>query len=100
MVLLLLIWCYHLRKYIKTYNLLILSTTLTIVIITVVINGGMVVKVLQWLNIPTGVTEEASGAEEQLVTSPSGQSSYNTLEKGEESLQENFLASSFFYVSL
>ena len=53
----------------------------------------MVVKVLQWLNIPTGVTEEVSGAEEQLVTSPSGQSSYNTLEKGEESLQENLLTS-------
>ena len=84
--------CYHLRKYKNNKNLItILSTTLTIVIVTVVINGGMVVKVLQWLNIPTGVTEEASGAEEQLVTSPSGQSSYNTLEKGESSLQSKLL---------
>ena len=64
---------------------MILSTTLTIVIVTVVINGGMVIKVLQWLNIPTGVTEEASGAEEQLVASD--QSSYNTLEKGETCLE-------------
>ena len=69
------------RNTISDSRQMILSTTLTIVIVTVVINGGFVIKVLEWLHIPTGVTEEASGAEEQLVTSP-GQS-YNTLEKGQ-----------------
>ena len=73
------------RNTISDSRQMILSTTLTIVIVTVVINGGFVIKVLEWLHIPTGVTEEASGAEEQLVTSP-GQS-YNTLDKGQT--QEN-----------
>ena len=68
--------------------------TLTIVIVAVVINGGFVIKVLEWLHIPTGVTEEASGAEEQLVTSP-GQS-YNTLEKGQT--QENERNSNLNYL--
>ena len=72
---------------------MILSTTLTIVIVTVVINGGMVIKVLQWLNIPTGVTDEPSGAEEQLVASASDQTSYNTLEKGETSLESTYYVS-------
>ena len=33
---------------------LILSTTLIIVIVTVIFNGGMTVSVLSWLKIPTG----------------------------------------------
>ena len=33
---------------------LILSTTLIIVIVTVIFNGGMTISVLSWLKIPTG----------------------------------------------
>ena len=74
------------RNTISDSRQMILSTTLTIVIVTVVVNGGFVIKVLEWLRIPTGVTEEASGAEEQLVTSPGP--SYNTLEKGQTQKME------------
>ena len=70
------------RNTITDSRQMILSTTLTIVIVTVVINGGFVIKVLEWLNIPTGVVEEQSGAARHLVSTP-GPSSYNTLEKGE-----------------
>ena len=37
---------------------MILSTTLLIVIITVIVNGGSTMSVLSWLGVPTGVLED------------------------------------------
>ena len=40
---------------------LILSTTLIIVIVTVIFNGGMTISVLSWLDIPVGKHNKKSG---------------------------------------
>ena len=42
---------------------IILSTTLIIVIVTVIINGGMTFSVLGWLGIPIGVEEDPNEKE-------------------------------------
>merc|ERR1719286_38094 len=48
---------------------MILSTTLLIVIVTVIINGGPANSVLKWLGIPTGVLEDQAEGD-PIVNSP------------------------------
>lgn len=48
---------------------IILSTTLVIVIVTVIVNGGMTFTILGWLGIPIGM-EEDSNEKEPIINSP------------------------------
>ena len=79
---------------------MILSTTLLIVIITVIVNGGSTMSILNWLGVPTGVLEDPgtqdsremsvlhftlifpSGENEPIVNSPLH--GYHTVEEGSE----------------
>jgi len=68
---------------------MILSTTLLIVIITVIVNGGSTLPVLNWLGIPTGVLEDP-GESDPIVNSPL-HSGYRSVEEGSEVEGENSL---------
>jgi len=70
---------------------MILSTTLLIVILTVIVNGGSVMSVLGWLGIPTGVLEDAAESD-PIVNSPL-HGGYRTMEEGGAEEQQQSLDS-------
>jgi len=63
---------------------MILSTTLLIVIVTVIVNGGSTMSVLSWLGVPTGVLEDP-GEHDPIVNSPLH--GYHTVEDGAENTE-------------
>ena len=68
------------RNTITESRQMILSTTLLIVITTVIFNGGLVMYVMRWLGIPTGVIEDTA-EQEPIVGSPA-HSGYRAVEEG------------------
>merc|ERR1712013_665360 len=57
------------RNTISESRQIILSTTLLIVILTVIVNGGSTMAVLDWLGVPTGVLEDQTESD-PIVNSP------------------------------
>jgi len=68
------------RNTISESRQMILSTTLLIVILTVIVNGGCALSVLTWLGIPTGVLEDLAESD-PIVNSPL-HAGYQSVEEG------------------
>ena len=78
------------RNTITESRQMILSTTLLIVIITVIFNGGLVISVMKWLGIPTGVVEDDKSEQEPIVScGQSSGTSYNSVEEGGNNNQQH-----------
>jgi len=68
------------RNTVSESRQMILSTTLLIVILTVIVNGGSTLSVLNWLGVPTGVLEDQAESD-PIVNSPL-HAGYQSVEEG------------------
>jgi len=75
------------RNTISESRQMILSTTLLIVILTVIVNGGSTMAVLNWLGVPTGVLEDQTESD-PIVNSPL-HGGYQSVEEGQAGGGEN-----------
>merc|ERR1719427_427139 len=75
------------RNTINDSRQMILSTTLLIVILTVIVNGGSTMTVLNWLGIPTGILEDQAESD-PIVNSPL-HGGYQSVEEGQAGGGEN-----------
>lgn len=79
------------RNTISESRQMILSTTLLIVILTVIVNGGSTMAVLNWLGVPTGVLEDQAESD-PIVNSPL-HGGYQSVEEGQAGAENGSLGS-------